>query len=146
MKVFRPLDLIPYTKEDAIKTLQEKFNWEPYANKHYESIFTRFYEGYWLIKKFGFDKRRAHFSSLILTNQLKRRDALEILKNPPYNEEEALKDLEYIAFKLGISKDEFITLMNGENKSYKDYASSAKRIALAVRIARFLGIEKRQYR
>ncbi len=146
MKVFRPLDLIPYTKEDAIRTLQEKFNWEPYANKHYESIFTRFYEGYWLIKKFGFDKRRAHFSSLILTNQLKRRDALEILKNPPYNEEEALKDLEYIVFKLGISKDEFITLMNGENKSYKDYASSAKKIALAVRIARLLGVEKRQFR
>ncbi|MGI6710763.1 MAG: N-acetyl sugar amidotransferase [Bacilli bacterium] len=146
MKVFRPLDLIPYTKEDAIKTLKEKFNWEPYANKHYESIFTRFYEGYWLIKKFGFDKRRAHFSSLILTNQLQRSDALEILKKPPYSEEQALKDLEYIALKLGISKDEFITLMNGENKSYKDYASSAKRIALAVKIARLLGIEKRQYR
>jgi len=146
MKVYRPLDLIPYTKEDAIKTLNEKFNWQPYANKHFESVFTRFYEGYWLVKKFGFDKRRAHFSSLILTKQLDRNKALEILKNPPYSETQAMEDLEYICKKLSISKDEFLNLMNQENKSYKDYKSSAKMISLAVKLARVLGIEKRQYR
>ncbi|MDD3382525.1 MAG: N-acetyl sugar amidotransferase [Bacilli bacterium] len=146
MKVYRPLDLIPYTKEDAIKTLNEKFNWQPYANKHFESVFTRFYEGYWLVKKFGFDKRRAHFSSLILTKQLDRNKALEILKNPPYSEAQAMEDLEYICKKLSISKDEFLNLMNQENKSYKDYKSSAKMISLAVKLARVLGIEKRQYR
>ena len=82
MKVVKLLDLIPYTKAKAIDTLQKEFGWEPYANKHFESVFTRFYEGYWLVKKFGYDKRRCHFSSLILTGQLKREDALEILKNP----------------------------------------------------------------
>ena len=61
MKVHRPLDLIPYTKKDALDTLIGKFKYEPYANKHFESIFTRFYEGYWLVKKFGFDKRRYTF-------------------------------------------------------------------------------------
>ena len=146
MKVYRPLDLIPYTKEDAIKTLNEKFNWQPYANKHFESVFTRFYEGYWLVKKFGFDKRRAHFSSLILTKQLDRNKALEILKNPPYSEAQAMEDLEYICKKLSVSKDEFLNLMNQENKSYKDYKSSAKMISLAVKLARVVGIEKRQYR
>lgn len=146
MKVWRPLDMIPYSKAEAIQTLKEKFNWEPYANKHFESIFTRFYEGYWLLKKFGYDKRKAHFSSLILTGQLKREDALKLLSQPPYPEAQAMKDMEYVAKKLGITKEAFIELMNQPNKTYKDYKSSAGLIALAVKIAQKLGIERRQYR
>lgn len=146
MKVWRPLDMIPYTKQEAIQTLKERFNWEPYANKHFESVFTRFYEGYWLVKKFGYDKRKAHFSSLILTNQLTRDEALKILKNPPYSESQAMKDMDYVAKKLNITKDAFIELMNQPNKTYKDYKSSAKLIAFAVKIAQKLGIERRQYR
>lgn len=74
MKIVQPLNLIPYIKEDVIKELHDRFGWERYKNKHFESIFTRFYEGYWLPKKFEFDKRRAHFSSLILTGQMKREE------------------------------------------------------------------------
>lgn len=146
MKVIKFLDLIPYTKADAISTLQREFGWEPYANKHFESIFTRFYEGYWLIKKFGYDKRKCHFSSLILTNQLKREDALQILEQPPYDEKQALEDLEYVAKKLGLTKEAFIELMNMENKTYLDYKNSSGFINLAVKIARAAGLEKRQYR
>ncbi len=146
MKVVKPLDLIPYKKDDAIATLKKEFGWEPYENKHFECIFTRFYEGYWLVKKFGYDKRRAHFSSLILTGQLNREDALEILKKPPYDEKLAMEDMEFIANKLGISKDEFIRLMNGENKNYKDYKNSAGLIGAAIKIAQIVGMEKRQYR
>lgn len=146
MKVVKPLDLIPYTKADAIATLQKEFGWEPYANKHFESVFTRFYEGYWLIKKFGYDKRRCHFSSLILTGQLKRDEALEILKNPPYDEKQAMEDLEYVAKKMGLTKDEFLDLMKQENKTYKDYKNTSGLISLAVKAARLFGMEKRQYR
>lgn len=146
MKVVKPLDLIPYTKADAIATLQQEFGWEPYANKHFESVFTRFYEGYWLIKKFGYDKRRCHFSSLILTGQLKRDEALETLKNPPYDEKQAMEDLEYVAKKMGLTKDEFLNLMKQENKTYKDYKNTSGLISLAVKAARLFGMEKRQYR
>lgn len=146
MKVIKPLDLIPYKKEDAINLLQEKFGWERYANKHFESIFTRFYEGYWLIKKFGYDKRKAHFSSLILTGQLSRDEALNTLKNPSYDEKLAMQDLEYIAQKLDLTKDDFISIMNGENKTYKDYKSQDFLINIAVKIAQLCGLEKRQFR
>lgn len=146
MKVVRVLDMIPYTKEDATKTLHDKFDWQPYQNKHFESVFTRFYEGYWLVNKFGFDKRRAHFSSLILTKQLEREKALDILANPPYDEKQAMKDLDYICRKLSISKDDFLAMMNEPNKTYKDYKNTSWLIALAVWVARLLRIERRQYR
>lgn len=146
MKVVRVLDMIPYTKEVATKTLQEKFDWQPYQNKHFESVFTRFYEGYWLVNKFGFDKRRAHFSSLILTKQLDREKALEILSNPPYDEKQAMKDLDYICRKLSISKDDFLSMMNQPNRTYKDFKNTSWLIAMAVWVARVLRIERRQYR
>ena len=146
MQVIKPLDMIPYTKADAIETLKREFAWEPYANKHYESIFTRFYEGYWLIKKFGYDKRKAHFSSLILTKQLDRDEALRVLDMPPYDEKTAMEDMEYIAEKLGISKDVFLEIMRENNKTYKDYKNSSGLIGVAIRIAQFVGMEKRQYR
>jgi len=146
MKVVRVLDMIPYTKEEATKTLHDKFGWEPYQNKHFESVFTRFYEGYWLVNKFGFDKRRAHFSSLILTGQLDRDKALDILSNPPYDEKQAMKDLDYICRKLSIAKDDFVAMMNEPNKTFKDYKNNSWLIAMAVWVARLLRIERRQYR
>lgn len=146
MKVIKMLDLLPYTKADAIATLKREFDWEPYANKHYESIFTRFYEGYWLIKKFGYDKRKCHFSSLILTNQLDRQEALDIISKPPYDERQALEDLEYVAKKLGVTREEFIEIMNQSNKTYENYKNSSSMIAMAVKIAQLLGKEKRQFR
>ena len=146
MKIIQPLNLIPYVKEDAIKELHHRFGWEKYKNKHFESIFTRFYEGYWLIKKFGYDKRRAHLSSLILTGQLKRNDALEILKQPPYPIEEAMQDMDFITTKLGVTKAEFEEIMQGKNKSFKDYKSSLTVINAAIKFAQFIGMERRNYR
>ena len=146
MKVHRPLDMIPYYKEEAVRTLKEKFNYEPYANKHFESVFTRFYEGYWLVKKFGYDKRRAHFSSLISTGQLTREVALEKLKDNPYDDQQASKDLDYVCKKLSITKTDFLDLMSKPIKTYKNYRNKANLISLGVKIAQFLGIEKRLYR
>ena len=79
IRVVRPLNYVPYVKEDAMRLLQEKFGWQPYPQKHFESRFTRFYESYWLPKKFGYDTRRVQYSSLILTKQMTREEALEKL-------------------------------------------------------------------
>lgn len=146
MRVVKLLDFIPYTKAGAISTLQKEFEWEPYANKHFECIFTRFYEGYWLPEKFGYDKRKCHFSSLILTGQLDREEALRILKEPPYDVNQAMEDMEYVSKQLGITRNEFLGLMREPNKTYKDYKNISVFIEWAVRISRFLGIERRQFR
>ncbi len=146
MKVVKPLDLIPYKKADAIALLHDKFGWQPYANKHFESIFTRFYEGYWLVKKFGYDKRRAHFSSLILTGQMTREEALKLLSEPPYDEALAMQDMEYVAKKLGLTKEAFLEMMNGVNKTFRDYKSTYFLIQMAIKIAKIFGMEKRQFK
>lgn len=146
MKVYRPLDLIPYSKQIALDTLTEKFSYEPYANKLYESRLTRFYEGYWLYHKFGYDKRKAYFSSLIVSNQMTREEALETLKKPPYDEKEALEDMRIIVEKLGITVEEFKIMMKEPNKTYKDYKNSFWLIKFGVWISKKLGLSKMQYR
>ncbi|MGI6235832.1 MAG: LPS biosynthesis protein, partial [Christensenellales bacterium] len=146
MRIIHPLNLIPYKKEEVLKELEEKFGWERYENKHYENIFTRFYEGYWLPKKFGYDKRKCYYSIMILNGQLTREQALELLEKPPYDESLAMQDLEYIAKRLDIGKDEFIDLMNGENKTYRDYKNSALLLKSAIRFAMLVGMEKRNFR
>jgi N-acetyl sugar amidotransferase len=142
MKVVRPLNHLPYIKQDAMQFLAEKFGWQPYAHKHYESRFTRFYEGYWLPTKFGFDKRRAHFSSLILTRQMKREDALERIAQPAYDPETVGQDFEYIATKLDISVEELKALHAGPNRSYRDFPNDMALISLGSRVMKTLGLER----
>lgn len=142
IRVVKPLNHVPYVKEQAMQELAEKFGWQKYAHKHYESRFTRFYEGYWLPKKFGYDKRRAHFSSLILTGQLTRDEALQRLAQPSYDETQALKDMEFVAKKLDLSVEEFRQIMAGENRSYRDYKSSMSLIGVATQVLRVLGVQK----
>ena len=142
IKVVKPLNCIPFIKEEAMQELVDKFGWQKYAHKHYESRFTRFYEGYWLPTKFGFDKRRAHFSSLVLTGQLSREEALEKISRKAYDEETVAQDFEYIATKLGLTVAELKEIMAGENKSYRDYKSSMSMIDLGTKVLRALGIQK----
>jgi N-acetyl sugar amidotransferase len=142
MRVVKPLDHVPYVKERAMQELADKFGWQKYSHKHYESRFTRFYEGYWLPRKFGYDKRRAHFSSLILTKQLTREEALARIATPPYDEQQAQKDLEYVAKKLGLTPQEFRDLMHGPNRTYRDYKSSMTLIDLATRVLRAAGVQR----
>lgn len=142
IRVIQPLNNVTYIKDDAVKLLKTKFGWQEYAHKHYESRFTRFYEGYWLPKKFGFDKRRNQYSSLILTEQMKRDDALKKLSQPAYNPETIMHDFEYIASKLDISVEEFKQIMKGKNKTYKDYKNKMYILSLGTFIMRLFG-EKR---
>lgn len=142
VQVVRPLNNVPYLKDDAMAFLTERFGWQKYAHKHYESRFTRFYEGYWLPTKFGFDKRRAHFSSLILTGQMTREEAMERIAKPAYDEATIAEDFEYVATKLDISADELRALFNGPNKSYRDYKSAMPLIQLGTTAMRVFGVQR----
>jgi len=146
MKVVKPLNMIPFHQDKVIAELKEKFDWNSYKNKHYENVFTRFYEGYYLIKKFSYDKRKGYFSSMILSGQMTRAEALEELKKQPYSNEIAMEDMEYIAKKLGITRVEFENLIGGVNKTYRDYKNTFWIIKLAIKLAQLVGIEKRNFR
>lgn len=146
VRVVKPLDKVPFIKDDAIRLLNEKFGWHPYPHKHHESRFTRFYESYWLPRKFGFDRRRAHFSSLILTNQMTREAAMDRISRPELDEQTLLQEFEFVAQKLDLSVEELRALFNGENKSYKDYKNNSWLITLGTRVMQLLGIEKRTFK
>lgn len=142
VRVVKPLNHIPFIKADAMQELIDKFGWQSYPYKHYESRFTRFYEGYWLPKKFGYKKHRAHFSSLILTGQMTRDEALEKISKPAYDENMIAQDFEYIAKKLEISVQDLQTLLEGENKTYRDYKSRMQLINLGTMVLTKLGIQR----
>lgn len=142
VRVVKPLNHVPFIKEEAMQMLVDRFGWQRYAHKHYESRFTRFYEGYWLPTKFGYDKRRAHFSSLILTKQMTRDEALQKIAQPAYDEETIAHDFEYVATKLDIGVDALRELMRGPNRSYRDYRNSMPMINAGTQVLRLLGVQK----
>jgi N-acetyl sugar amidotransferase len=142
LRVIRPLDFIPYVKADAIRELEERFGWQRYAHKHYESRCTRFIESYWMPEKFGFDTRRAHFSSLILTGQMSRSEALQKISEKAYDPDEIENDIEYFSAKLGITPAEFKLIMAGENHSWREYKNLNWLIELGQRVLRGVGSQK----
>ena len=146
IRVIKLLDYVKFTKKEAIKELQEKFRWQPYQMKHYESRFTRFFESYWTPKKHGYDKRRAYFSSEILTGQMTRDEALDRISRSELDELTMEKEFEYVASKLDWSVEEFKEIFNGENKSFKDYKNSFWLIRLGAKLAHILHIDRRLFR
>ncbi|MFC1735906.1 N-acetyl sugar amidotransferase [Candidatus Hydrogenedentota bacterium] len=140
--VVKPLDFVPYHKEEAMQLLVEKFGWQRYPQKHFESRFTKFYESYWLPKRFAYDTRRVQFSSLILTDQMTREEALEKLSQPAYDEETIAHEFEYIATKLGISVEELQGYMDAPNKTYRDYKSQESIYLIGAKVMRLLGLER----
>ena len=141
IKVVTPLNFIPYRKAEAMQLLIEKFGWQTYPQKHFESRFTKFYEGYLLPKKFSYDTRKVQYSSLILTGQMTRGEVLERLSRPPYDEETIAQDFEYVATKLGISVAELQGYMDGPNKSYKDYKSQQTIYLVGAKLMNVFGLE-----
>ena len=146
MQVVKPLNYIQYKKEDAENLLHEKFGWQKFNHKHQESIFTRFLEDFWFPKKFGFDRRRAHFSSLILTEQMTRDEAMKRIEKPEYSEEFLLSEFEFVAQKLDISVEDFKKIFNGKNKTYHNYKNKKRIIDFGARAMRSIGFEKRLFR
>jgi len=146
MKVAKPLNMVPFIKKDAEEELHRRFGWQKFQHKHHESRFTRFYEDYWLPRKFGFQKRRAHFSSLIMTGQMTRDHALEKISHPEMDEHFLQQELEYVANKLDLTTNELQEVFDGKNKTYQDYQNKRWLIGLGTNVLRWLGLEKRFFR
>lgn len=146
MKVHHPLNLVPYVKKDAEDELGRLFGWQRFKHKHHESRFTRFYEDYWLPRRFGFEKRRAHFSSLIMTGQMTRDEALERISKPEMDEHFLDQEFEFVANKLDLTVEELQRLFDMPKSTYRDYKNKRKLIGLGGNLMRWLGLEKRYFR
>lgn len=142
IKLIRPLDYMPYDKKEAMQLLEEKFAWQPYPQKHFESRFTRFYESYWLPERFGYDTRKVQYSSLILTGQMSREEALESLKSPAYDTDDIIHEMEFVANKLGIGLDKLQTYLKIPKKTYQDYKSQENVYKAGAKVMRMLGLER----
>ncbi len=141
VKVVKPLNLIPYLKHDAICLLEDLYGWKPYDLKHGESVFTKFFESYWLPERFGFDTRKIYLSSLILTGQISRDEALEIIKKPAFDKDKIEEEFNYVATKLGISSAELKSYFDMPRKFYFDYKNLNKIFKIGANVVNFLGIE-----
>jgi N-acetyl sugar amidotransferase len=142
VKVVKPLNLLPYKKADASAVLAELYGWRSYPQKHFESRFTRFFEGYWLPTRFGYDTRRVQYSSLILTEQMTRAEALEKLSKPAYDPATIEEDFEYIATKLGITVAELQGYHQMPLKTYRDYRNQEWLFDLGAKTLKLLGVER----
>ena len=109
-----------------MEVLTKELNWQNYGGKHYESLYTKFFQAYILPTKFGYDKRRAHLSNLICSSQINREQALEELNKELYPLNQLMEDKNYVIKKLGISKEEFDQIMSSPPKSFWDYPSYEK--------------------
>ena len=118
------LDYYPYNKIDAKKLIAKEFQWRDYGGKHYESIFTRFYQAYILPRKFGIDKRKSHYSTLICAGQLSRESALKLVAEDTYNDAKTLKsDYSFVLKKLGFTIDEFEKYIEMPRIEHNNYQS-----------------------
>jgi N-acetyl sugar amidotransferase len=145
MKVLMPLNHTPFVKTIAEAELRQLFGWQPFQHKHHESRFTRFYEDFWLPRKFGFDKRRAHFSSLILTSQMNRADALRRLERPEMSESFIQNEFEYVANKLDLTVVELQEIFDGENRTFNDYRNKQRFVLAPAKIMHALGLDRRLF-
>jgi N-acetyl sugar amidotransferase len=146
MKMHHPLNLVPFIKKDAEDELEKLFSWQRFQHKHHESRFTRFYEDYWLPRRFGFEKRRAHFSSLIMTGQMTREHALDRISRPEMNEQFLEQEFEYVANKLDLTVEDLQALFESPKKTFRDYKNKRWLIGMGANILRTLGLEKRYFR
>jgi hypothetical protein len=132
MRVVDILNYVPYNRKMAIKTLQKEVGFRDYGNKHHESQFTKFFQGYYLPTKYGYDKRRAHLSSMILSEQITRDEALKEIGSVAYELDSLLEDKDFVLKKLGLTEKDYLEIMLSPNRSYRDYPTSDKlRIAMS---------------
>lgn len=129
IRIFKILNYCDYRKDEIKQWLMDNYGWRDYGGKHYESQFTKFFQSYYLPSKFGFDKRRAHLASLVVSQQMTREHALELMKSPPFDPAAALEDKAFVAKKLGVGVAEFDAILNRPAKTHRDYPSSEALIA-----------------
>lgn len=125
VRIVSILNYLQYKKDEAMKILQNELGWKYYGGKHYESIYTRFFQGYILPQKFSIDKRKAHLSSLIFSKQITREQALEELKNPIYPHDLFDEDKAFVIKKLSLTEESFNKIMALPPKTYRDYPNQS---------------------
>ena len=142
VKTLKPLNLVEFTKKEMVDTLVKEYGYEPYGQKHFEDLLTKFLEGYWMPKRFGHDIRRAQLSSLVVTGQMTREEALKILEQPPVTEEEGQEMFKEVAKRLEISEEELQKFFEMP-KCTEKFKSQEKLYNFGIRLYEWLGIEKR---
>lgn len=142
IRVVRLLDMVPYRKTDAERLLAAEYGWIPFRQKHYESSFTRFYEGYWLPTRFGFDPRTVQLSSLILTDQLTRKEALLLLEQPAMSRTEVERETDFICAKLQISSAQLSEFHSLPLRYYFDFPNRAYFFGGGARLLQIFGEER----
>jgi N-acetyl sugar amidotransferase len=133
------LNYINFVKSDAKQLLIDELGWRDYGGKHYESIFTRFFHSNYLPLKFGYDLRKSYLSALVCSGQISREEALEDISKPPASQELLEQDRDYVIKKLGLTEDEFESIIKAPNKTFADYPNNEslwKRFYSIIRIAR----------
>jgi N-acetyl sugar amidotransferase len=139
IKIIPILNYYEYDKEKSKSFLISEYGWKDYGGKHYESIFTRFYQAYILPKKFNIDKRKAHLSALICSNQISKKEALKILESKAFNYNGVKEDYLYVIKKFGFSEDEFEKIMLEKPKKHTDFKSyTTKHYSYEISILKFL--------
>lgn len=127
VKRIRPipfLNYIDFNKDEAKEFLKKELNWRDYGGKHYESVWTRFFQGYYLPTKFGYDKRRAHLSSVVCSEQMTREQALIEIEKPIYPEDLLRDDMQFVLKKFSFTQEEFDAIINAPNKWHYEYPSN----------------------
>lgn len=142
VKTLKPLNLISFTRNEMIDTLVREYDYVPYGQKHFENLLTKFLEGWWEPTRFGHDLRRAWLSSLIMTNQMSREEALKILEQPPLSEKESKKLFTQVAHKLEITEEELMSFHEMPECTEK-FKSQEKFYSFGIRMYEKLGLEKR---
>lgn len=138
IRIVSVLNYMEYNKDEAIKILEKELGWVYYGGKHYESIYTRFYQSYILPKKFNIDKRRGHLSDLINSGQISRSEGEKLFAKEVCPLELMKSDLEFVKKKLNLTQDQFEEIMNLPIKSYKDYPNSYATVQFLRRAVNFL--------
>ena len=142
IKTVKPLNLVEFTRNSMIETLQKEYGYVPYGQKHFEDLITKFLEGWWQPTRFGHDIRRAQLSSLVITGQLTRDEALKILEQPPLTEEESKELFTEVAKRLEISEEELMEFHEMPECTEK-FKSQEKLYNFGIKLYEKLGLEKR---
>ncbi len=144
LTIHRPLNFYNYDKQAAQDELKQEYGWRDYGGKHSESRFTKFYQEIYLPRKFGFDKRRLHFSSLIVSGQMTRAAALKELEMPPISDQQAKRDIKFVAKKLALQQAQLIEYIDSPPRRHQDYPNNLKLFSVLRNLKSLLNLHNRE--
>ena len=139
----RPLDYLPYERDTAIAFIERELGWKNYGDKHHESRWTRWFQAHYLPTKFGFDKRRTHLASMVVAGELTREEALKRMTEPLYDPQQLKVDEDFVIKKLGISENEFRSIMAAPPRHYSEFANDEWIFNVTRKVRNFLGLRRR---